>query len=337
MGRMLDALKRNDSRHGEDNLVLPLEPTKAPAALPVDDLANECAYPFIEVGAPGKKVEASPEILALMPRSAPVAAPPAPAAPTSVVAKEAITAPATVEPTGRVAAQLHETAPLNIAFAPWPTAVPPRAVAAEILAYHQPDHALSKQYQALFGQLVDGLPPGESAAWLLCGRSPRVGCTTVLLNLAAAGGKQNKYRLVAVDANLRQPTLGQRLGQGQGPGIADILVGHVGLEQAVQATVVPNLHVLPAGAAKGGPTMAWTAEAAQWLLAWLRERFDVVLVDGPCLDETLPLAALAPCCNGLFLVTPRNETAGIQQGSLPRAIARLGGKLRGVIETHIEG
>ncbi len=322
MGRMLETLKRGENWREEEAKILPLGPTQDPLAHDEADTTSEEAFPFIEVGGPGKKVEASPEILALMlPPSA---------------QKETLPTPAAPSPAGKVAAVLREPPPVNVAFDPWPAKPAPRPLAAEVIVYHHPEHALSQQYHGLFGKLVEVLGPGEAAAWLFCGRAHQVGNTTVLLNLAAAGGLQNKHRLVVVDANLRRPALGQRLGMVPGSGVGEVLVGAVGPEQAVQATMVQNLHVLPAGTSKAGSPSPWTAEAAGWLLAWLRERFDLVLVDGPCLEEKSDLAALAPPCAGLFLVTPHNETAGLQQGSLARALARLGGKLRGVIQTHLE-
>jgi len=56
------------------------------------------------------------------------------------------------------------------------------------------------------------------------------------------------------------------------------------------------------------------------LLTWLKERNDLVLVDGPSLDDQADLSRIAPLSDALFLVMPHGEPAAQTRGSIPATI-----------------
>jgi len=271
---------------------------------------------FIEVGAPGKVVEGSADVLAVV-HPAQAKQPPHPHT-EQALAKSALVA------------QLRETKPLTVAFEPWTgAAAASTGLAPDLIAFHQPEHAVSKQYAALWETMFAGLAGTNQVALLLAGLREKVGTTTVLLNLAVIAARQR--RVAVVDAQARHPDIAERMGLRPELGLLDVATGRAALDQIVIKTIVPSLHVVPL-TRRADATL--TQEAAAWLFGWLRERFEVILIDGPSLDNAAILAALAPVCDALFLVAPQGEA------KLPRealqTIARLGGKLRGILHTHFE-
>src|SRR5207253_11034851 len=104
--------------------------------------------------------------------------------------------------------------------------------ATELVTFHRPEHALSKQYQNLAGTLTAQLPATRSRVLLFTAAHPGAGTTTVLLNLAIALARQGKQRLVVVDANPNQPAVAERLGLPQVPGLAEVLAGSQPLQDA---------------------------------------------------------------------------------------------------------
>ena len=294
MGRMLDSLRQKDA--------------------PAVDLATEDEVtPYIEVGGPGKQVELSPCLIIAHPAQPKVQPPHGPVERKPLVVN------------------LTEAAPMAVAFEPWPGPPALHRVAPEVIAFHRPDHPVSREYAALLGKMLDRQPTADGLIVLLTGLRPHVGATTVLLNLAvvaAAGGR----RTAVVDAHPTRPDLAARLGHTGQAGLQDVIAGRLALEQAVVPTAVPNLRLLPARL-RDGATGPLSDGAAGWLLAWLRERFDVVLLDGPALDDPAALATLAPRCDDLYLVLPEGETAAVNRGPA-QTLARMGGRLRGLIHTH---
>ena len=210
-----------------------------------------------------------------------------------------------------------------------------RRISPDLITYHRPDHPISKQYAALLEQMLLGLTPGPAPVLLLTGSAPRVGTTTVLLNLAVCAAGANR-RIVAVDANYHQPDLASLLGLEDQPGWMNVLAGNLALEQAVQQTSLRNLQVLPGDPTGETQGIALAPDAVRWVLRWLRERFDIVLVDGPDLKHGSDLAVLAPACDGLYLVVPQSEASLAQDRTLVQNLPRLGGRLRGLVHTHVE-
>lgn len=317
MGRMLDTLKNGEHGRSQQG-----HAGQAPGSDCVVDWAPHEVdeVPFIEVGAPGKKVEGSPQVLAVKHPAQPKQ-PPHPPTEKALVAAKVV--------------ELAETKPLSVAFEPYGNSRPTRkGIAAEVIVYHQPEHAVSKQYAALLGRLVETCKDQQGMLLLLVGVRPQVGVSTVLANLAVAATKTHQ-RLVLVDAHPARPSQAERFGLDATAGLVEVIEGGVALEQAVVPTKAAGLYLLPARGWANTAKTALTAEAARWLAGWLRQRFEMVLVDGPALDDGLHLGMLAGVGDGLFVVAPREETQLMNSG-LAQTIARLGGRLRGLIHTQFE-
>jgi Mrp family chromosome partitioning ATPase len=166
-------------------------------------------------------------------------------------------------------------------------------VASELVTFHQPDHPVSRQYEALFSQLsIEATDDCPTAALLFTALAAGAGTTTSVLNLAIAGCSRHKKKMVVVDADLARPAVAGRLGAARGPGLQDVLRGKVGLEQAVHTTPIRNLFVLPAG--NPCDDEATSPDAFRWVVAWLRQRFDLVLVDAPAWVEGNDLRTMLP-------------------------------------------
>jgi Mrp family chromosome partitioning ATPase len=307
MGRMLEALKQGSQRLSAvaaAKIPDPPLPAEEGQTEPEEELEE---FPFIEVGGgPGKKLEASAAVMAT---------PMAQAKPEKLIPKPKATAAA--------APTLTQPGPMTVAFEPWPGQGGQR-VAAEIISFHQPEHAVSRQYDALFERVAEG-----SRILLFAGAAPKAGTTTVLLNLAFSGSMRFHKRLAVVETNLVCPALAERLGLAAAPGWAEILAGTVALEKALQPTVHPLLFALTATEKVGNIP----GEALHWVLGWLRERYDLVLVDGPVLEDGQSLLPLSETCDSTFLVLPQNS--GAESACTPIA-ARLGLRLRGLIHTQFE-
>jgi Mrp family chromosome partitioning ATPase len=318
MAKLLETLRQRDGGT-VPALPLPSRPVAVESVLPTHAEAQprqeEEEYLFIEVG-PDKKIDGSPAVLAKPGPAAAVARRP----PGLVAESKSATVAAPV---------MRPSRPMSVAFEPWPGDVA-KYVAPEIITYHQPDHAASKQYAELFEKVSEGL--GGSRAILFTGAVTKSGTTTVLLNLAFSGCR-HKRRVAVIEGNLARPALDERLGLQAKPGWHEFLAGQVGLEKALQQTAEPGLAVLTAGT---GTRSGLSPEAYRWALGWLRERFDLVLIDAPEASDHAALTVLVPSADGVYLVLPQNTTETHQLGDVAPSIVRMGGRLRGLIHTQFE-
>jgi Mrp family chromosome partitioning ATPase len=273
----------------------PPEPALQPGARADDSEAAEDAMPFVEVGGPRNGVGPRPILEVAGPRLASLLVPP----------PSAVRLQALAKPTPRVAA--------------------------ELIAYHQPEHAVSQQYSAVFSQMMPEASSEDGCVLLLTSLAPGAGTTTALLNLAISGCRQQGRRIVVVDANRARPALAKRLGLEPTVGLHEVFQGNVALEQAVLATPQCELKVLPVGAADGPD---WPADALRWALAWLRTRFDVVFVDGPAWSDTVLVRSLSPLVDAVYLVVDATQAQQALVRAVTRSVMQHGSRLGGLIVTQ---
>jgi protein-tyrosine kinase len=307
MGRMLESLK---------------QATKSLADHDVVDWAihDPDEMPFIEVGGSGKKIEGSAQVMAVKHAPSAVQPPHPPTEKNLATTQKAIV--------------LTQPKAMSVVFEAWPGSLgAARSIAPEVIAYHQPAHAISKQYAMLLGKILEGQTAQSTLAILLSGSKANVGASTAILNLAIVAAIQDKRRLVLVDAHLLRPTLAQRLGLIAGVGLQEVLAGNAALEAAVLKTPIPGMCLVAARADNNSATGHLSPQALTWVLCWLKERFDLVLIDGPALGEENEIAPLAPICDGMYVVVPQGET--IERGAT-QVISRQGARVKGLIHTHFE-
>jgi Mrp family chromosome partitioning ATPase len=203
--------------------------------------------------------------------------------------------------------------------------------APELLAYHAPGHPVSGQYRELLTALLTAAPGVRHQALLFTPAGSEADCATVLLNVAITAARQGRRRVVVVDANLRHPGGAGRLGLPEVPGLREVLAGAATLEQALQETDQGNLLALTAGAAGAGGGVRFVAETMRSLLRQLRQRFDLVLVNGPPWDGRPDVTVLGAACDAVYLVLGEQEAETPPVDDLLRVIPAQGARLAGCI------
>jgi Mrp family chromosome partitioning ATPase/capsular polysaccharide biosynthesis protein len=153
------------------------------------------------------------------------------------------------------------------------------------------------------------------------------GKSTTVANLAVAFARAGK-RVVLVDLDLRRPVL-ERFFDLEGPGLTQVALGHVPLEEALTRIVITDrpapkrrlplrrganqngnvtrellgqLEVLPSGPTPPDPGEFVSSPALGKILGALRERADVVLVDAPGALHVGDVVALASRVDGIVVV-----------------------------------
>jgi Mrp family chromosome partitioning ATPase len=234
-------------------------------------------------------------------------------------------------------ASAGEEAYVGVAFCPLPAADPPvppayERFAPELVAFHQPGHAISEQYRSLLAGIEGQLLEGPSHVLLFTAAAPRAGTTTVLLNLAITCARRKKCRVALVDANLGRPALADRLGLRTAPGLSEVLGGALSPERALQETGEARLAAMTAGDVELGQDGGIGGDVMRAVLRYLRGRFDRVLVDAPAWDGRPEVVALGAACDAVYLVAPEDRAEAVKD--LLQQIPRQGSRLRGTIATR---
>lgn len=128
---------------------------------------------------------------------------------------------------------------------------------------------------------------------LISGSSPNAGKTFVSSNLATVIAQAGQ-RVLIIDADMRKGTLHKALGVGQSPGLSDVLIGDVPMQQAVRTLHgLDNLQFITRGDVPPNPSELLMHENFTRLLEQVSREYDLVLVDTPPILAVTDAAIIA--------------------------------------------
>lgn len=175
---------------------------------------------------------------------------------------------------------------------------------------------------------VNGL---RSTAMLVTSAGPRAGKTTVAMLTAESLAKCGK-RVLLVDADLQNPSLSRRCEAAAKPGLTDLLTGRAVDTDAIAATQIRGLDVLPAGTpgATHDPELLANGTLATSVQRW-RERYDVIVLDSPPVISAADARILARQVDGTVLVAREGHCRRDDVIEALAVIGASGGRLLGTV------
>jgi Mrp family chromosome partitioning ATPase len=317
MARILDALRKGDAFPRAEPASLP-RPYRPDDVAP-KNLESAEEIPFIEVGGKNSPMEASPSVLASAPKLAPAPTLPEPRPGHSAAVKSLLDRSVSGVRFTPVPAERAPVAPARERFAP------------ELIAFHQPEHPLSRQYQVLAETLANQLSPAEPHVVLFAAGAPGLDTVEVVLNLAITQAGQPDSRIAVIDADFHESPVAGRLGLSPAPGLQDVLAGRKALKSALQETGHDRLLALTVGRALDDGAHPLASEAMKSILRHLRNRFDWVFISGTCWDGRPDLVALGAVCDAVYILLPEERAESLETQAIVDLISEQGSKLRGCI------
>jgi succinoglycan biosynthesis transport protein ExoP len=198
-----------------------------------------------------------------------------------------------------------------------------------------PQSPVAEAYRVLRTNLIFSSAETTGRVLLVSSANPGEGKTTTVANLVAALG-ENGGRVLAVDADLRRPTLHQHFGVAKTPGLSDVIVAKCQPSQAVQSTRFRGLSILPCGYVPPNPTELLASASMRELIATLRKRYDFIVIDAPPILAMADAAVICPHVDGVVLVVwAENCTRPAVQRAVDQ-VTRVGGKLIGVVLNKVD-
>jgi capsular exopolysaccharide synthesis family protein len=138
---------------------------------------------------------------------------------------------------------------------------------------------------------------------------PQEGKSTVAANLALFSAGTRAGRVLLVDADLKRPTVHRSFELSRMPGLSDVLAGQVSLDDAIKQGPHHGLDILPAGMATPSPINLLDSNAMGELLAELKKRYGVVILDTAPSHAMADTLVLAKRVDGVCLVVRQGRTA----------------------------
>lgn len=210
--------------------------------------------------------------------------------------------------------------------------VKPRPGAAKTspLILRSPHSPVAEAYRVLRTNVIFSTAERTGHVLIISSGSPGEGKTTTVANLAASLAI-NGSRVLAIDADLRRPTMHQHFGLLKTPGLSDLIVGKSRPSQAIHKTQYPGLQVMPCGYVPPNPTELLGSASLREILTALRGHYDWILIDTPPILAMADTSVLCPLVDGLVLVVGAEQIARPAVQRAVEQIRSVNGRVLGVI------
>jgi capsular exopolysaccharide synthesis family protein len=177
----------------------------------------------------------------------------------------------------------------------------------------------SEAYRSVRTALQFATAHGIPRSLLITSAAATEGKTTSAVELAR-NIAQLGLKVALVDADLRNPSVHKLLDLPNDTGLSSFLSGAAGEQDALQSLPGQTLSVITSGPLPPSPPELLASDRLPALLASLRERFDVVVLDGPPVLGLADAPLLAHHVEATVLVAAAEQT---RNDALETALGRL--------------
>ncbi|HET9405244.1 MAG TPA: polysaccharide biosynthesis tyrosine autokinase [Burkholderiales bacterium] len=203
------------------------------------------------------------------------------------------------------------------------------ALGPELVTAHEPFDAQSEVLRDLRTQMVLHWVDSERKSLVVASADPRDGRSYLAANLAVVFAQLGGKTLL-IDGDMRNPRQHRIFGQGNGPGLAQVLSGRLGAEAAVRVPYFDNLWLLPAGAAPPNPLELLSSPAFPRMLLEFRGQFDLILIDTPAAARGSDARVIGARADGALVIARTDRT---RAGDLERLCRTMGASGTPVVGT----
>jgi capsular exopolysaccharide synthesis family protein len=162
---------------------------------------------------------------------------------------------------------------------------------------------------------------------------PKEGKSTVSANLAATLA-QLGYRVMLIDADMRQPSQHHLWGLTNAVGLSDILVGQAELSSVIRQGI-ERLDIIPAGVTPPNPLALLDSKRMTSLIRNFSEDYDFVIIDTPPLILAADALTLSQMASGVLLVARPRVLDRASANSAKEMLERSGQRVLGLVVNAI--
>ncbi|GMG92684.1 polysaccharide biosynthesis tyrosine autokinase [Cupriavidus metallidurans] len=200
----------------------------------------------------------------------------------------------------------------------------------DVLAIDQPDDPAIESLRAFRTALQFALLSAQrNNVVVFTGPSPEAGKSFVSVNFAVVAAAAGR-KVILVDSDLRRGLLNERFKVSRKPGLTEALTG-TRLDKVIQHDVAPGVDFIATGAEPPLAADLLQSPGMDTLLAELRSRYDLVLIDTPPVLAASDAGILAPKAGAVFMVARADKTTTAELTAARRLVEQTGGEIKGVL------
>ncbi len=207
---------------------------------------------------------------------------------------------------------------------------------ARLITMFSPSSVVAEAYRSMRTQLDYSGMTREGNSVLITSASPNEGKTQTLVNLAGAFAQEGKKVLI-VSSDFRKPLISEIFGIQKSPGLSEVLIGKLPVEEAIntftdmllaglefdqviQSRGIENINILTSGGHTPNPAELLNFPEMSELIQKLKQQFDIVFFDTPPVLPVADASILSTKTDGVILVYQAGKTP---RQALIRAKAQL--------------
>ena len=152
---------------------------------------------------------------------------------------------------------------------------------------HEDAPLFHEQFKALRAKINDHLEKEGERTLAVTSSIAEEGKTVTCVNLATHIASTGRKKVLLVDTDMRKCDVARGMNLNPFPGLNEFLSGTAKAKDILRNSLVPGLHVIPAGSELRSPADLLAGEEFRSFLKSAQETFDVILLDTP---PVLPVA-----------------------------------------------
>jgi capsular exopolysaccharide synthesis family protein len=147
---------------------------------------------------------------------------------------------------------------------------------------------------------------------------------------------QSGFSTLVIDADLRRPSQHKTFGLSNSKGLTDYLSKGVPIDSLIQDTKVDGLKIVPSGKLPPGAIAMLNSRRMTELIAEVREKFDMVLVDAPPILGVSDSSVIVRSVDMTALVIQHRRFPRAMLARVKNAVINAGGNLLGAVLNNVD-
>lgn len=180
-------------------------------------------------------------------------------------------------------------------------------MAKEVLAIQRPFSPQAENFRSIRSELLLSGVGKIIKTMAVISSSEREGKTFIAANLAATFAQLGS-KTILVDMNFRNPRIHEIFNIKNNCGISSAIIKRATIDQAVNCTAIPSLHILPSGPKPPNPLELLGWDETREIISFLKNAYDVVIIDTPSFFRTADALVTSSMCDGVVIIALKGNT-----------------------------
>lgn len=146
------------------------------------------------------------------------------------------------------------------------------------------------------------------------------------------------YRVLLLEADLRRPSISNKLEIERVPGLSNILVSKMGYREALQqCALAPDLDILASGDIPPNPSELLTSARMEALMEELRGAYDYIIMDLPPITAVSDALAISKLMDGVVMVVRDSVSDQQMLSEAMRQLEMVNARVLGFVYRDADG